>query len=115
LLQCSLWVPEGGDSVALTGYAGRATSELEVHVEVFVDLRTDWYTGEQQVLAIRDAVWPVLLHHEKLGGILPSVLACEARTGRGLCYETVAGAMYRCYEAIWLVRQQWTKSGGRMA
>ncbi len=115
LPQCCLWVPEGGDSVALTGYAGRATSELEVHVEVFVDLRTDWYTGEQQVLAIRDALWPVLLHHERLSGILPSVLACEARTGRGLCYETVAGATYRRYEAIWLVRQQWINSGGRIA
>lgn len=115
LPQCGLWVPEGGDSAALIGYADRAASELEVHVEVFVDLRTDWYTGEQQILAIRDALWPVLLHHEKLGGTLPSVLACEARTGRGLCYETAAGATYRGYEAIWLVRQQWTNSGGRIA
>lgn len=115
LPQCSLWVPEGGDSAALGGYAGRATSDLEVHVEVFVDLRTDWYAGEQQILAIRDALWPVLLGHERLGGALASALTCEARAGRGLCYETVAGMTYRCYEAVWLVRQQWTLSGGRIA
>jgi hypothetical protein len=54
----------------------------------------------------------VLLGHERLGGALASALACEARVGRGLRYETVAGMMYRYYEAIWLVRQQWTLGGG---
>ncbi len=115
LPQCCLWVPEGGDRAALTGYAGRASSDLDVHVEVFADQRADWYAGEQQILAIRDALWPVLLRHEQLGGTVPSVSTCEARTGRGLCYETVAGVTYRCYEAIWLARQQWTLSGGRTA
>ena len=115
LPQCSLWVPEGGDGAALAGYAGRATSDLEVHVEVFVDQRSDWYAGEQQILAIRDALWPVLLRHEQLGGTLPSVLAGAARPGRGLCYETVAGTTYRCYEALWIVRQQWALGGGRTA
>jgi len=96
LPQCSLWVPEGGDSAALAGYAGRASSALEVHVEVAVDLRTDWYAAEQQIIAIRDALWPLLLCHEQLGGTLPSVLTCEVRPGRGLCYETVASMTYRC-------------------
>jgi hypothetical protein len=81
-------VPEGGDSAALAGYGGRASSVLEVRVQVFVDLRSDWYAGEQQILAIRDALWPVLLRHERLGGSPASVLACEARRGWGAASAT---------------------------
>lgn len=114
LPQCCVWVPENSEVVTLDGYAGRATAEFEAQVQVFVDLRTDWYAGEQRILAIRDALWSALLRHERLGGGVPTVIASEAREGRGLCYEPVGGMEYRCYDARWWVRQQWSVSGGRV-
>lgn len=115
LPQCNLWIPPESESAELLGFAGRAVAEFEARVRVTVDLRTDWYTAEQQILAIRDVLWPVLLRHERLGGTVTSVVAGEARAGRGLCYETVAGAQYRCFEALWWVRQQWNIAGGHVA
>ncbi|MEO7001907.1 MAG: hypothetical protein ABI068_08775 [Ktedonobacterales bacterium] len=119
--QCAIWIPPEqatgsaaqGDTLALEGYIGRASAEFEALAQVFVDMRTDWYAGEQQILQIRDALLPVLLHHERLGGTVPTVIASEGSAGRGLCYESVAGVEYRCFEARWWVRQQWTISGGR--
>lgn len=114
LPQCRIWLPSEGENVALAGYAGRVTAEFEALVRIYVDMRVDWYAGEQQTLAIRDALWPALLRHERLGGTLASVVASEAKAGRGLCYEQVAGVEYRCYEARWWVRQQWNLVGGRV-
>ena len=113
LPQCRLWVAEGSETIAVAGSAGRIYAELEALVQVAVDLRADWYAGEQQILAIRDALLPVLAHHAQLGGSVSTVLASAVRAGRGLCYEEVAGTVYRCYEARWWVRQQWSVSGGR--
>lgn len=112
LPQCCIWIPQETEVVAL-GYAGRAFAEFEARVQVFVDLRTDWYAGEQQVLAIRDALMSALLRHARLGGTVLTVIASEAREGRGLSYEQIAGVEYRCFEARWWVRQQWTIAGGR--
>ena len=114
LPQCCLWLPPDSESAALAGYAGRAFTEFEAHVLVYVDPRPDWYAAEQQILAIRDALWPALLRHERLGGTVASVIESQARSGRGLCYEQIGGSEYRCYEALWSVRQQWTISGGRI-
>ena len=113
LPQCCIWIPQQTEAVALAGYAGRAFAEFEARVEVFVDMRGDWYAAEQQILAIRDALWPALLRHGRLGGSVGSVIEGDARPGRGLCYEEVAGNSYRCFEALWWVRQQFTISGGR--
>ncbi|HEX6819281.1 MAG TPA: hypothetical protein VF120_12965 [Ktedonobacterales bacterium] len=111
--QCAIVLPPESELVTLAGYAGRATAEVEALVRVYVDPRPDWYAAEQQALAIRDALWPVLLRHADLGGTVASVIASEGRPGRGLCYEQVAGNVYRCYEARWWMRQQWTVAGGR--
>ncbi len=124
LPQCNLWVPPGDEAaqpVELAGYSsssgggagGRAFAEVEAIVNVYVDMRTDWYAGEQSILQIRDALWPALLHHELLGGTVAGVIESWAREGRGLCYEQVAGVDYRCYEALWGFRQQWSLAGGR--
>lgn len=113
LPQCSLCIPPDGELVEPATYAGRAFAEFEARVEVFADVRGDWYAAEQQILAIRDALWPVLLRHTRLGGTVPTVVASEARPGRGLCYEHVAGGEYRCYEARWWVRQQFAIASGR--
>src|SRR5579875_1607214 len=99
LPQCCLWIPPERDSAQLIAYAGRATAEFEATIQVFTDLRGDWYAGEQQILAIRDALWPVLLRHARLGGSVPTVIEGQARPGRGLCYEQIAGGEYRCFEA----------------
>ncbi len=82
-------------------------SWIEVIGQCFVDMRADWYAGEQQILAIRDALWPVVLKHELLGASVASIAEVQAEEGRGLCYEQVAGVEYRCFEWRWLVRQQW--------
>ncbi len=117
LPQCCIWLPSdtNAESVELSGYAGRARSSFAARVLLLVDQRTDWYAAEQQILTLRDALWPVLLRHAQLGGAVDSVTASEAFVGRGLCYEQVAGVQYRCFEAIWRVRQQWQVSGGLIA
>lgn len=112
LPQCAIWIPEATEAVTL-GYGGRASAAFEARVQVFVDLRTDWYAGEQRILAIRDALWPAMLRHARLGGTVATVIESQAREGRGLCYEQIAGVDYRCFEARWLVRQQWTIASGR--
>lgn len=116
LPQCCLWIPPEQPSQAATleGYTGRASAEFEALVQVYVDMRTDWYLGEQQALTIRDALWPVLLRHERLAARAATVIASEGRVGRGLFYEQVAGVEYRCFEARWWARQQWLISGGRV-
>lgn len=111
--QCAITLPMDAEVVTLAGYAGRAVAEIEALVRVYVDPRLDWYAAEQQALAIRDALWPVLLRNAELGGSVASVIASEGRPGRGLCYEQIAGNVYRCYEARWWVRQQWSVAGGR--
>jgi hypothetical protein len=117
LPQCTLWVPPGDaqdEPVDIVSYGtGRVEDEIEAIVTVYVDMRTDWYAGEQKILAIRDALWPALLHHERLGGTVAGVVESWAREGRGLCYEQVAGVDYRCYEALWGFRQIWNLAGGR--
>ncbi|HEU4782373.1 MAG TPA: hypothetical protein VFS83_03440 [Ktedonobacterales bacterium] len=114
LPQCCIWLPSdtNAETVDLVGYAGRARSSFAARVLLLVDQRTDWYAAEQQILTLRDALWPVLLRHAQLGGAVASVTASEAFVGRGLCYEQIAGVQYRCFEATWRVHQQWQVSGG---
>ncbi len=112
LPQCCIWIPEETEAVEL-GYGGRVFAEFEARVQVFVDLRTDWYAGEQQALSIRDALWSGMLRHARLGGTVATVIESEAREGRGLYYEQIAGIEYRCFEARWRLRQQWTIASGR--
>lgn len=112
---CALWLPERDEAeqpVELVGYAGRVLDDLEVTVQVFCDLRADWWAAEQKILQIRDALWPVLLHHLMLGASVPTVSEADAWEGRGLCYEQIAGVEYRCYEAQVGIRQQYTITGG---
>jgi hypothetical protein len=113
---CTLWVPPRDPAqqpVEMVGYAGRVLDEVEVQVTCWVDLRTDWYAGEQQILAIRDALWPTLLKHERLGGTVAGVTQATGSEGRGLAYETVAGVEYRIYQAVWRFSQQYVVAGGR--
>ena len=114
LPQCCIWLPSDphAETVETEGYVGRALSTFAARVLLVVDQRTDWYAAERQILTLRDALWPVLLRHAQLGGTVASVTASEAFVGRGLCYEQIAGVQYRCFEAIWRVRQQWQVSGG---
>lgn len=118
LPQCVLWIPPERDllaqegAITLESVGGRASAEFEALVQVFVDMRADWYAGEQQILAIRDALFPVLMRHARLGGTVPTVTESEVRGGRGLDYEQIAGVEYRMFEARWAVRQQWAVSGG---
>lgn len=116
LPQCNLWIPPADESrqvSELVGYAGRVMTWIEVIGQVFVDMRADWYLGEQKILQIRDALWPVVFKHELLGGTVASVVEAQAEEGRGICYQDVAGTEYRCFEWRWLVRQQWNVALGR--
>ena len=114
---CTLWVPPGDavqQPVEMIGYTGRVFDQVEVQVCCWVDLRTDWYAGEQQILTIRDALWPTLLKHERLGGTVAGVTQAAGSEGRGLAYESVAGVEYRIYEAVWRFGQQYVVAGGRL-
>ncbi len=115
LPSCCLWIPERDDPqqpVELVGYSGRVFDDIEITVQAFADLRTDWYAAEQKILQIRDALWPVVLKHIMLGGTVSTVTEADAYEARGLCYEQIAGVDYRCYELIVQVRQQWSVAGG---
>jgi hypothetical protein len=114
---CCIWLPSNtnAETMEMAGYTGRALSTFAAHMLVLVDQRTDSHAAEQQILTLRDALWPVLLRHGQLGGTVASVTASEAFIGRGLCYEQIAGVQYRGFEAIWRVRRQWQVSGGLIA
>lgn len=121
LPQCCLWIPERDENhqpVAVVGFASgggaRVEDEIEITVQAFADLRTDWYAGEQKILQLRDALWPAVLHHTELGGTVSSVIESDAHEGRGLCYEQIGGTDYRCYELIVWVRQVYLIAGGRV-
>jgi hypothetical protein len=115
LPQCALWIPERDEReqpVELVGHTGRVFDDTEVTIQCFCDLRRDWWAAEQQILQIRDALWPVLLKHLMLGGTVATVTEADAYEGRGLCYEEIGGIQYRCYEAVWAFMQQWSITGG---
>jgi hypothetical protein len=118
LPQCHIFVPEGdqgNEPREMVNYQnGRIVEDVEAIVRVFVDMRTDWWAGEQTVVGIRDSLWPAMLRHQRLGGTVAGVIESWAREGRGLCRESVAGTEYRCYEAIWGFRQQWQVAGGKV-
>jgi hypothetical protein len=120
LPQLNLWIPPEPENtiqaneVALIGGVGRANATFEAIVQVVVDLRADWYAGERQTLAIRDALWSAMLRHERLAGLAPTVTESEARPGRGLAYQQVAGVEYRLFEARWWARQEWLIASGRV-
>ena len=123
LPQLNLWIPaepagvaqaSAAETVALVGGVGRANAAFEAIVQVIVDMRADWYAGERQALAIRDALWSALLRHERLAGLAQTVTASEARPGRGLIYEQIAGVEYRVFEARWWAQQEWLIAGGRV-
>lgn len=122
LPQCCLWIPERDETQqpvdvvnVVSGAGARVYDDLEVTVQAFADLRTDWFAGEQKILQLRDALWPAVLHHVLLGGMVPNVIDASAREGRGFCYEAIAGVDYRCYELIWECRSAWNITGGRTA
>ena len=124
LPQLNLWIPPEPDGaglasvdalandVSLVGAVGRANAEFEAIVQVVVDMRGDWYAGERQALTIRDALLSAPLRHERLAALAPSVTASEARPGRGLRYEQIAGVEYRVFELRWWARQEWLIAGG---
>lgn len=114
--QCCLWIPERDEArqpVQFVGYAGRVFETVEVMVQAFADVTADWWQAEQKILQIRDALWPPILRHLQLGGTVATVTEADAEEGRGLCYEEVAGAQYRCYELRWTFRQQYSIAGGK--
>ena len=91
LPQCALWIPESAEReqpVEVMGYAGRVYDDLEVTVQAFADLRTDWYAGEQKILALRDALWVAALKHIQLGATVATVTESDVVEGRGFCYES---------------------------
>lgn len=115
LPSCCLWIPERDEPhqpVELMGHTGRVFDDIEITVQAFADLRTDWYAAEQKILQIRDALWPVVLKHVQLGGTVATVTESDAWEGRGLCYEEIGGVQYRCYELQVGIRQQWSIAGG---
>ena len=123
LPQLNLWIPaepagvaqaSAAETVALVVGVGRANAAFEAIVQVIVDMRADWYAGERQALAICDALWSALLRHERLAGLAQTVTASEARPGRGLIYEQIAGVEYRVFEARWWAQQEWLIAGGRI-
>lgn len=119
LPQCSIWIPptspteEAQQPLTFAGYAGRVAETVEAYVTAYADMRSNWWAGEQQILAIRDALLPVVLKHAQLGGTLATVTQAWVAPGRGLCYETVAGVEYRAYELRWSFRQQYVVAGGK--
>jgi hypothetical protein len=115
LPQCQLVAEE--EAVTLTGAQGRATDDLVVRVTVIVDF-TDWWVAEQSILALRDALWPVMLTHVR-GGVgagtgfvaldLPETKP-DRQDGFGML--TVAGVWYRTWTGHLTARQMWAASGG---
>jgi len=115
LPQCALWIPqrdEGQQPVELIGHVGRVFDDIEVTIQAFVDMRSDWWVAEQKILQIRDALWPVVLKHVLLGGAVSTVTDADAYEGLGLCYEEIAGIQYRSYQLIWQITQQYSIAGG---
>jgi hypothetical protein len=116
LPQCQI-VPEE-ETVALAGAQGRAEDVLAVRVMAVVSF-TDWWAAEQQILALRDAIWPVLLAHVRGGASVgtgfvaldPAAGANEARRG-GFGLLEVAGVWYRTWTCHLDARQVWAATGG---
>ncbi|MBA3822774.1 MAG: hypothetical protein H0X24_02575 [Ktedonobacterales bacterium] len=115
LPQCQL-VAEG-DAVTRAGAQGRATDEVLVRITAVADL-TDWWTGEQTILALRDAIWPVLLAHVRGGASTGTGFVAleqpdaEPHPNAGFGMLEVAGVWYRTWTCHVLARQLWTPSGG---
>ncbi len=117
LPQCHI-VPEG-EAVTLMGAQGRAEDHLVVRVTAVVDF-SDWWAAEQNILALRDAMWPVLLAHLRGGATAgtgfvaldPDENASERSHASGFEMMEVAGVWYRAWTCHLMARQVWAASGG---
>jgi hypothetical protein len=115
LPQCQIVAEE--EAVTLLGAQGRAEDALTVRVTAIVDF-TDWWAAEQNILALRDALWPVLLTHLRGGaGAGTSFVALDPATGAaehrdGFATEEIAGVWYRTWTARIIARQVWAAAGG---
>lgn len=115
LPQCHLVAED--EAVALVGAQGRASDELLIRLTVVVDF-TDWWAAEQNILALRDAIWPVLLAHLRGGaGTGTSFVALDLpqtapERQNGFALMEVAGVWYRTWTTHLLARQVWAAAGG---
>jgi hypothetical protein len=116
LPQCHLVAED--DTVTLAGMQARATDALLVRVTAIADF-TDWWSGEQTILSLRDAIWPVLLAHVRGGAsagtgfvALDLPEATPTGTGDGFGMLEVAGVWYRTWTSHIIARQVWAPSGG---
>ncbi len=112
LPQCQL-LPEAGES-ALTGETGRVSESLTVNVRILVDA-TDWWAGEQQLLALRDQLVPALLTTLRAGAVAGGALVAlgPARWDRQTySASAIGGVSYRIWSTTCTLWQHYTPPGG---
>lgn len=114
LPQCHLVAED--DAVSRVGANGRIVDALRVRVTLVADY-TDWWNGEQTILALRDQLWPTLLAHVRAGTSAGATLVAldplaVATRGVGFGFLEVAGVWYRTWSATVDLRQIWAPSGG---
>jgi hypothetical protein len=115
LPQCQIVVEE--ESVTLSGAQGRAADALHVRITAIADF-TDWWAGEQSILGLRDAIWPVVLAHVRGGASAGTCFVAldasddslTASDGFGML--EVAGVWYRTWTCHVIARQVWAPAGG---
>jgi hypothetical protein len=115
LPQCQL-VAEG-DAVQVIGAQGRVADALLVRIMAVADF-TDWWAGEQSILALRDAIWPVLVAHVRGGAsagtgfVALELPDAQPQGSDGFEMLEVAGVWYRTWTCHVLARQVWAPAGG---
>ena len=101
--------------LAVAGVHGRITDVITLRLRVVVDY-SDWWAAEQQVLAIRDLLVPVVLTHLRAGatagGALVALASLPGHEVGAFATLTVATVTYRTWELPLTLTQSYVPASG---
>jgi hypothetical protein len=113
--QCHI-IPPMSESVSRHALGGKVWDEDEIIVLFWVSRKDDYYAAMKTIVAMRDAIYPMLAQHAELPGA-PTVVAGKIRVGggsghSGYVINNIIGEDWDGWGFTWWVRQEWFITGG---
>lgn len=109
-------IPPMGEEVFRRAFGGKVWDWQDVLIRVVMSRKDDWYQSQQDIIAARDALWPVLTRHAELPNAPGVVASLPAPVTSMPAYGVEAGMPiglewdYWCFR--WRIKQEWSVTGG---
>lgn len=117
-LQCHV-IPPPSENVVRRAFGGKVWDERWIYVRFLGENTTDWYSVQQTLITLRDAMHPFMLHHAEMPNT-PEVIASKevaqhSGLPTGFHRDTLVGREWDCWGFIWWVRGEYMLTGGFMS